>query len=259
MAVFITNPPGSGGGGASDWSELTGKPSEFPPEAHTHPTSEVTGLDAALAAKQATLIAGTGITIDVDGVTVSADAQDWEDITGKPTEFEPADHSHVSGDVSDLTTVLANYSLTSHTHTIASMTDAELATGTENDFLVFGADDVVISKTPAQSRALLGIDTRSATVFVETPSVGTYYVSLDIPFSGTIATARHILASGSLTFSVQINAVNVTGITSINPTSTAATATATAANTFSSAAVVAVVVSAATSASRFAVTIEFTH
>ncbi len=33
------------------WTGVTGKPSSFPPAAHTHPTSEVTGLDAALAAK----------------------------------------------------------------------------------------------------------------------------------------------------------------------------------------------------------------
>ena len=33
------------------WTGVTGKPSSFPPAAHAHPTSEVTGLDAALAAK----------------------------------------------------------------------------------------------------------------------------------------------------------------------------------------------------------------
>ena len=38
-------------GGASDWADLTGKPSTFPPEAHGHATSEITGLDAALTAK----------------------------------------------------------------------------------------------------------------------------------------------------------------------------------------------------------------
>lgn len=31
------------------WADITGKPSTFAPSAHTHPTSEVTGLDAALA------------------------------------------------------------------------------------------------------------------------------------------------------------------------------------------------------------------
>ena len=36
---------------AAPWSGITGKPSTFAPSAHTHATSEVTGLDAALAAK----------------------------------------------------------------------------------------------------------------------------------------------------------------------------------------------------------------
>ncbi|MFW9155588.1 hypothetical protein ACOJA9_07015 [Corynebacterium striatum] len=36
---------------ASTWDEVKGKPAAFPPEAHTHTTAQVTGLDAALAAK----------------------------------------------------------------------------------------------------------------------------------------------------------------------------------------------------------------
>jgi hypothetical protein len=35
---------------AVPWTGVTGKPSSFAPSAHNHPTSEVTGLDAALAA-----------------------------------------------------------------------------------------------------------------------------------------------------------------------------------------------------------------
>ncbi|MEQ7008475.1 hypothetical protein ABN028_20075 [Actinopolymorpha sp. B17G11] len=37
--------------GVSSWDDLTDKPATFPPSAHTHATSEVTGLDTALAAK----------------------------------------------------------------------------------------------------------------------------------------------------------------------------------------------------------------
>ncbi|MGO4917658.1 head decoration protein [Pseudogemmobacter sp. W21_MBD1_M6] len=36
---------------AAPWTGITGKPSTFPPATHSHPTSQVTGLDAALAAK----------------------------------------------------------------------------------------------------------------------------------------------------------------------------------------------------------------
>lgn len=37
-----------GGGGSSSWASITGKPSTFPPEAHSHAIADVTGLQAAL-------------------------------------------------------------------------------------------------------------------------------------------------------------------------------------------------------------------
>lgn len=46
-----------GGGGASSWDELTGKPTEFPPEAHTHK---------------------------------------WDEVTDKPATYPPEDHNHDS-------------------------------------------------------------------------------------------------------------------------------------------------------------------
>lgn len=261
MAIIITNPPGSGGGGGSTaWADITGKPATFTPSAHTHPTAEVTGLDAALAAKQDTIIAGTGITIDVDGKTINASgAADWDALANKPAEFPPEDHAHVSGDISDLGTVLADYALATHTHTVAEMTDVSLVAGNENDVLVMGADDIVQTKTPSEVRGLLGLTTRSATLHIPTPANGTYYISLRMPFAGAISVARHVLASGSLNFAVTINTVNVSGISAVSPTSTPATATATGDNAFASAAVIAVVISSATSASGFAVTIEFAH
>ncbi|MBS4056498.1 MAG: hypothetical protein KGZ82_04185 [Bacteroidales bacterium] len=44
-----------------DWGELTGKPATFTPASHTHPTSEVVGLDTALANK-----------LDINGTAVAA-------------------------------------------------------------------------------------------------------------------------------------------------------------------------------------------
>ena len=40
-----------GGGGSSAWADITGKPSTFPPEAHTHSIANVTGLQTALDGK----------------------------------------------------------------------------------------------------------------------------------------------------------------------------------------------------------------
>lgn len=55
VVVSLTGPIYGGGGasgGSSSWNDITGKPSAFPPAAHTHALSDVTGLIAALDAKQ---------------------------------------------------------------------------------------------------------------------------------------------------------------------------------------------------------------
>ena len=48
----LTGPPGPKGDTGSvenvSWDDITGKPAAFPPEAHTHTTAQVTGLDAHL-------------------------------------------------------------------------------------------------------------------------------------------------------------------------------------------------------------------
>src|SRR5262252_7297176 len=50
----IQGPQGPvGPSGSNSWSEMTSKPSTFPPSPHTHPQSDVTGLVAALNSKAA--------------------------------------------------------------------------------------------------------------------------------------------------------------------------------------------------------------
>jgi hypothetical protein len=56
------------------WSTLTGKPSTFAPSAHSHPTSEVTGLDTALAGKAAASHTHTASQITDFAAAVSAAA-----------------------------------------------------------------------------------------------------------------------------------------------------------------------------------------
>jgi len=63
--------PPVGGSGSSAWSAITGKPSTFPPDAHTQAISTVTGLSAAIA------------TIPVKGtatVTVPNGSREWSEI-----------------------------------------------------------------------------------------------------------------------------------------------------------------------------------
>ncbi|MFS0501492.1 hypothetical protein ACL1CX_02095 [Corynebacterium striatum] len=64
---------------ASTWEQVKDKPAAFPPEAHTHTTAQVTGLDAALAGK-----ADKGHkhkVEDVDGLKERLDGQD-RDVSG---------------------------------------------------------------------------------------------------------------------------------------------------------------------------------
>lgn len=98
--------PDSGGGGGSTtvtWSDVTGKPTTFAPSAHSHPISEVTGLQTAL-----------------DGKASTSHTHDWTSITGKPTTFTPSTHSHAIADVTGLQTALDGKSATSHTHSDAT-------------------------------------------------------------------------------------------------------------------------------------------
>lgn len=63
-----------GGGGTPAWNDITGKPSTFPPSAHTHLQSEITGLPAALSNKQDVLVSGSNIkTINGNSVLGSGD------------------------------------------------------------------------------------------------------------------------------------------------------------------------------------------
>lgn len=71
-----------GGGGASSWDELTGKPTEFPPEAHSHEIDDVTGLQ--------------------DALDAAGGAPAWDDVTGKPTEFPPEAHTHEQSEIDGL-------------------------------------------------------------------------------------------------------------------------------------------------------------
>lgn len=66
-------------GGGVAWDDITNKPTEFPPEAHTHPTSDVTGL----------------------GALATADSVAWDDVTDKPSTFNPAAHNHNASDITE--------------------------------------------------------------------------------------------------------------------------------------------------------------
>ncbi|CAG9463096.1 unnamed protein product [Pedinophyceae sp. YPF-701] len=68
------------------WTDVTGKPIAFAPSAHTHSSTEITGLQTELDAKLETV--------------------SWSDVLGKPATFPPSAHTHAVGDVTGLSVEL---------------------------------------------------------------------------------------------------------------------------------------------------------
>jgi hypothetical protein len=67
---------------ATDWDSISGKPAEFPPEAHTHTAADITDFASAV-------------------VAVSPPV-DWSSLTGKPTEFPPEAHTQDASTITGL-------------------------------------------------------------------------------------------------------------------------------------------------------------
>lgn len=78
---------GSLTGVTPEWTAIIGKPSTFPPSAHTQDVSTITGFDPAVDARIA--LAGVG------------GAPDWSTITNKPATFAPSAHTHVAADITN--------------------------------------------------------------------------------------------------------------------------------------------------------------
>lgn len=96
------------------WSGLTGVPSTFTPSAHTHPTSDITGvisdaqhgsrgggtLHAAATASVIGFVKPDGSTTAVDGSgNISVIGAPWSGLTGIPSTFTPSAHTHPFSDV----------------------------------------------------------------------------------------------------------------------------------------------------------------
>jgi hypothetical protein len=69
------------------WDSVTGKPTEFPPSAHTHTASQITDFASAV-------------------VAVSPPV-DWSSLTGKPSTFAPSAHTHLKSEITGLDADLA--------------------------------------------------------------------------------------------------------------------------------------------------------
>lgn len=91
------------------WADIQDKPTTFPPEAHTHPTTEITGFNEAVEdIIGSKVVAGTNITVsynDGTGETTitgsGATSVAWADVTGKPSVFTPDAHTQTFSTITD--------------------------------------------------------------------------------------------------------------------------------------------------------------
>lgn len=142
--------------------------------------------------------AGQGLFTAGDGTTYWGGVSvDWSAIANKPSTFTPSTHTQPVSTISDAT-----------------------ATGKT---LVTAAD-------AAAARAAIGVGDPEIQVVYPTPADGTEILR-DYAVGMTISRLRNLRTSvGALTLTIQINGVNVTGLTNIAVTTTPQTPTATAAN-----------------------------
>jgi len=101
------------------WSTLRGKPSSFPPAAHTHAWSDITGKPTSYPPAAHTHL-WADITDKPNLYPPSAHTHLWADIADKPTSFMPSAHTHPWTDV---TGKPATYPPSAHTHLWADITD----------------------------------------------------------------------------------------------------------------------------------------
>jgi len=99
--------------GGTAWNEITGKPATFPPSVHTHPVTDVNGLQDILNVKQDITARGEPsgyAALDTTGKVPASQLPDglgvsWEFIDDKPSEFPPTQHSHPVVEISDSSSV----------------------------------------------------------------------------------------------------------------------------------------------------------
>jgi hypothetical protein len=115
---------GAGGAVSFDWTNLTGKPTTFPPSAHTHPSADITDFNTGVSNS---VLAGSNITFGSSGGKLVINATgalsaDWNTMINKPITFAPSAHTHPESDITSLVSDLAGKAATSHSHSVGDIT-----------------------------------------------------------------------------------------------------------------------------------------
>lgn len=101
---------------AVNWSNLTGKPTTFPPDSHTHTIAQITDLNVSQSATATTVAqrdSSGRLTVATPSSSTHAttkayvdaqivDAKKWANLTGVPSTFTPSSHTHTIAQITDL-------------------------------------------------------------------------------------------------------------------------------------------------------------
>lgn len=110
------------------------------------------------------------------------------------------------------------------------------------------ADGTAGCMTGSDHTSFTGLHVEQLDGQIDSPSNKTYYLRFKAKYSGTINELSVQTASGTITAAIQINSVNVTGLSSVSVSSTPQTVSATSANTFAAGDTITMVTSSNSSA-----------
>lgn len=107
-------------------SRITSGASTLVKNIHVTQSGVLLGRYSSGAGKAQEITLGSGVTVTGGELTVTPA---WSDITGKPTEFTPAAHTHTFSSLTSKPTTLAGYGITdaaasTHTHALSSLTQS---------------------------------------------------------------------------------------------------------------------------------------
>ena len=120
--------------GVADWEDIEGKPSEYPPEAHTHSRSDITDFFASpfwdnIPDKPFSTL-GSEFTVSDGELQISS--VDWSKVVNKPSTYPPEAHTHTRSEITDfwsepfwenIPDKPSEYPPEAHTHTRSEITD----------------------------------------------------------------------------------------------------------------------------------------
>jgi hypothetical protein len=176
--------PGSVSGTLA-WTNVTDKPTNFPPSSHTHVAADVTDFAAAVAAVSPPV--------------------DWNSLTGKPATFAPSAHTHPISDVTNLQTALDGKAASSHTHAANQVTDFNTAAAAAAPVQsVAGRTGAVTLAVADVSGAVASSDSRLTDARQPTLHSSTHHTGGTDAIAPSSIGAQSLVSSESLTLTADV-------------------------------------------------------